>query len=134
MNRFCDACEGTGRFQARFGGPNWPLCPECMGTGQNGHRTTIDDMRAAWLSKLLEKTQAQEALLHFIRDEFLAALAALTAATSSYKNFTGSAKSRGKRDPLFATKLADYEKAVEQAKAAYEEVDTKMAELKKSLL
>jgi len=132
MSRFCEACQGTGRFQARFGGPGWPLCPECMGTGQDGHRTTIDDMRATMLTKALEKTKAQEELLKFIGDEFLAALAALAAATSSYKNFTGNAKSRGKRDPLFETKLSDYERATEQARTAYSEFQNKLTELKKS--
>ena len=130
VSRHCEACNGTGRFQARFGGPDWPLCPECMGTGQNGHRTTLDDRRATMLTRALEKIKAQEELLASMQDEFLAALAALAAATASYKNFTGNAQSRGRRDPLYATKLSDYERAEAQARQAYRDFDLKLAEIK----
>jgi len=30
----CEPCWGTGRFQGLFGGPDWPLCPQCGGSGR----------------------------------------------------------------------------------------------------
>lgn len=131
MDRFCEACQGTGRFEARFGGPDWPLCPSCMGSGRNERMSTIDDRRSEVLNRALEKIKSQEELLNFIQDEFLAALSALTAATSSYEHFTGNANSRGKKDPLYNTKLSDYKKAVEQSRAAYEEFQNRLTEIKK---
>lgn len=29
----CSRCSGTGRHQGAFGGPDWPLCGACEGTG-----------------------------------------------------------------------------------------------------
>ena len=130
MSRYCEECQGTGRFQARFGGPDWPICPACAGSGLNEHRPSIEDKRLQMLNTSLEIIKKQEELLKFIQDEFLIAISALSAATSSYKTYAGNSKSRGTRDALYSTRLADYEKATDQARTAYEEFQTRLSAIK----
>lgn len=33
----CIQCSGTGRHQGAFGGPGWPKCGYCNGTGKDRH-------------------------------------------------------------------------------------------------
>lgn len=56
------------------------------------------------------------------RKEFIEALTDATAhlmgATSAYKDFAGNFKRPGKRDALYSTRLKDFEKACDRARAA----------------
>lgn len=50
------------------------------------------------------------------------ATAHLAGATSAYETFAGNSKRAGKRDALYSTRLADFQKALERARKALEEI------------
>lgn len=119
MEGMCEACSGTGRFEGRFSGPEWPKCPACKGSGMSAPRKSLEDILFERLSKVGDRSAKQAEALEFIKEEFINALANLAAATSSYKNFVGNSKRSGVRDPLYNTRLKDYERAEERAREAY---------------
>lgn len=54
-------------------------------------------------------------------EEFMNVLTHLISAASAYAEYTGNSEKAGKRDALFKTRLADFNKAIERGRKAYRE-------------
>jgi hypothetical protein len=122
----CEACSGTGRFQGRFSGPEWPNCPACKGTGFNEFHETFVHNR---LNTAYGAINNQTAIINFAKTEFLAAIAYLAAAVSAYEKYAGNVGRRSVRDPFFNTRLDDYQQALKKARESYAELEAKINEM-----
>ena len=124
MEGMCEACSGTGRFQGRFSGPEWPECPACKGTGMEKRQLSFEEVIIKRLNELGTRASLQSDALEIVNEEFRNVLAHLVAATSSYEKYAGNSERHSVRDALFNTKLKDYNNAINRARETYAEFES----------
>ena len=122
MAGMCEACSGTGRFQGRFSGPEWPECPACKGSGMTTPTKSLELRLFEHLADANNRAIQQAELLTFIKEEFGDVISYLAVATESYELYAGVAEI----DSMYADKLATYRQALGKARDAHTMLETKL--------